>query len=337
MKRLALPLILALAVGCAWGQTEGLITLPYAVPEFPAFKALNITPSADLTPASAQQLATILADNFQGGDSTFPNTLALEIAPMILFKPGFLLEDYLKAAWLYDSGISLASTTTDSLTKASLGLRLCLIDRSRVPGIEALFEAGRTRDVIYSDLEDAFLAEHELEELEDPAVQAMLREECDRLYALQVRDGKRQFSARNWNRMKLQLAVAVVGNSPNALVRDVEFDSAQAWLVFSFDPFQQAEFVLSPSLRHFHAGDYYTDFYLPGKFNWGGNQAKVSLTGQYAYLQKDQSNALTLAMGFYKSITDYLGIEASLGYTRDFNLEAARFDTDFRFKYSLQD
>lgn len=217
MKRLALPLILALAVGCAWGQTEGLITLPYAVPEFPAFKALNITPSADLTPASAQQLATILADNFQGGDSTFPNTLALEIAPMILFKPGFLLEDYLKAAWLYDSGISLASTTTDSLTKASLGLRLCLIDRSRVPGIEALFEAGRTRDVIYSDLEDAFLAEHELEELEDPAVQAMLREECDRLYALQVRDGKRQFSARNWNRMKLQLAVAVVGNSPNAL------------------------------------------------------------------------------------------------------------------------
>jgi hypothetical protein len=105
--------------------------LNFAIPDYPAFKALDTEPSNILRPSSNQSFGFISSEALNNRLLTIPKSFAVEINPMLLMNMNSMrLETYQNNYSWMNSRISLGAIR-DSLntTKLSLGYRISLIDK----------------------------------------------------------------------------------------------------------------------------------------------------------------------------------------------------------------
>lgn len=111
------------------------VKLGFAVPDIPAFKALNLDPSKILRPSEAKDIALMFGSFRSDGDFIVPKNLAVEITPGLLINPWYTLEDYQTKGLLRAFTKTRLSFGTNEDSKTGInnlafGLRTTLVDKA---------------------------------------------------------------------------------------------------------------------------------------------------------------------------------------------------------------
>jgi hypothetical protein len=285
----------------------------YAIPDAPAFKALNIQPSEIMRPSTTQELALILSNQALG--SSLPSAFALECSPYLMIGGESLtLKQYQESVLdrvLYHTRISVASQRggiTGDTTRLSFGIRFTLLDESDLRldkhYINQIYSFNDSLLAMESRIRDYFRRPgpvyYGLSDVQKDSINTLVSDST-RIATKALEDSisveRENAIKRNWNKPIVEVGLAVAGYSADSVhTSGIIGDKAALWLVAAGNIQEWGQWVIGAngSLRRNNQGDMSVlDGSLGARMYAGSNtvkgfmelswQAKESFLPMYLY------------------------------------------------------
>lgn len=323
------------------------LKLNFAVPDMPAFNALEKEPSNLLRPSTAKDFS-IIGNQFLSGTSlVIPKSIAIELAPFALMKYNKLtLKDYQEHKFFYNSRISIGSYR-DSLgsgSKLGIGYRVSLIDKGDIKHdknlsklYEVLAKIKNERVKIMDSIMDKRKITPDKLAMDDKILKE-LEAEVDSLVKKKQRDASlpmiEDYLDSAWNDQRLDLAVSWVGASPDTLVKNIHFNKFLFWLTYAHPLKKSGQFLIGANLQYIKKDS--IDFSIPMRFYAGNNQLKFFTEGQFLYKQRaTPTSNLIIRLGCEYNLYSGMWLDFNAGIYKDFVNNTSHFVSNFRLLYAL--
>ena len=314
--------------------------LDFAVPDIPAFKALGIDPSNILRPSSLKQVALMFSHLRSGNEFIVPQNLAVELTPGLLIKPWYTLDQYQHKGgirWLSKLSASVGTNQdpTSGTNSLSFGFRSVLMDKGDFRLDSAFLDTAIYR---YQDnYTNAWLNNRNLylknnnitivqfanmpKPMQDSIIEvARQMTESQIGYDLDamVSQSMQQFKAKNWNAPRMDVAYALVMQSPDSLLGSIKLNKHMMWFAWAFRPGRNnhnAQFIIGLNNSLFKSeGKFYNEFTGNFRFYIGKNRLKALVETQYQNLDHPLTgrterlfSQVGVELAIYKSIWLHFG------------------------------
>lgn len=326
--------------------------LNFALPDFPAFKALGTEPSNILRPSNTEDFGFVSSEFFNGGNLVIPESFALEVSPALLMSGGRMtLKEYRENNAWKTARFSIGSQR-DSLnaSKVALGYRITLINKGDLRKDTSDAYMGKIAKslekltALKSDARAAYLKEHNItaaEYFDNPGCIDMLIaeyvKEKEASIEKEIESIKEAYMEDMWNAKKFDVAVALVGASPDTLFKNVQYNSFSFWSTYATPIFKKrGQLLLGLYYQHYSQDEQdFSTISLSSRKYIGSNRLKVFLEEQLAYEQENDKLNLLLNLGAELNLRQGLWIDFNAGYTRDMNNNRSDFVSQFRFRYTI--
>lgn len=324
------------------------LSLNFAVPDLPAFNALDVEPGNLLRPSTPKDFSIVTDKFYNGTNIIIPKRIAVELAPITLLKYNKLtLSQYQRNPVLYNSRISIG-TLRDStnVSHLAIGFRTTLINKGDIKNdknlkkvLDYLHDKNKSRNE-YINNELIRLGMTELEFANDEQLQNELNASFDKIYAGKndslnnlIQDYKRN---KLWNAEKLDVAVSFVGSSSDSLAKNIQYNSLLFWITYAMPLGENGQFLIGANV-HFNKieSTNYTNFSLPARMYVGTNEIKGFVEGQYLYKQYEKTNNAILRLGCEYNLYKGLWADFSTGVLKDFTINSSKFISNFRLVYTI--
>lgn len=343
--------------------------LNFAVPDLPAFKALGTEPSNILRPSTPEAFSLVISEFQSDNNFTLPQNFAAEFAPMILARGDKItLSEYQEKSVFYNTRVSIG-TARDTLNEYDLavGLKITLIDKGDLKNDNAFLElivdelenANKAKDTIRSDLMDELDITYEEYANNQKNNEKIVNERYDKYTHLRENPDKaikamiEEYKKKNWNKQKLDLAIASVGHTTDSAGSNFSFNSLDIWLSYAapiINKYSKDEISVNKDLEDYHAGQIllgghmrsyeepedrktYFNFSLNSRLYLGSNRLKGFGEFQYNFRQYNELNYLLLTLGGEINPVDGIWLEFYAGLERNstlnINSSTARFNLRF--------
>lgn len=312
----------------------------FAVPDLPAFNALEIEPGNLLRPSSPRDFSIVASEFFNLGSIVIPKSMAVEVAPIVLMRKNKLtLEDYQKTPILYNTRVSVG-TLRDSLnvSRVAIGFRTTIINKGDIKGEKRLAEvvnflrdknASRNEFLDNSGYNNFHFAEN-------PSLADSLNREFDKLYAEKEKRAKDILDLKTWNEERLDFAIALVGSSQDSIAENINFNSLHVWLAYGHPLGSNAQLLVGTNLRaHIDNKSYFFDFSLPVRAYVGTNTLKGFAEGQYVYKQNIKTNNFIVRLGCEYHIYKGFWLDFSAGLMNNYTMKTSTFTGNIKLFYAI--
>lgn len=232
------------------------VKLNFAVPDIPAFKALGVDPSFILRPSAVADLAFMVGSFAGNGFSTIPKDVAIEVAPGLLIKPWYTLQDYRTKGGLRlltKTRISLG-TNENAETKVndiSVGLRTTIFDNGdfRLNGAFQKENIFSKMDFLQNDFSNRLqriqiklgmpvfmnLSTDRQREIRDSVLNEVQTDAGFMLDTV-VKNSIAKYKRDNWNASRMDFAYALLLRSPDSLIGKIKLNKHSFWTTLAIKP-----------------------------------------------------------------------------------------------------
>lgn len=156
---------------------------------------------------------------------------------------------------------------------------------------------------------------------------------------------KEAYKKRNWNATKLDFAAAVMGSSPDSLVKSARFKRADAWATLALRAGKNGQVLvgvngtiyknLKDTVRSTMNKDYYL-LSIPVRYLLGTNRVKGFAEAQYQYGSIGSgTSSLYCNLGTELNIVDGFWLNFTGGLKSDFNTGVTSFVSSLNLKLTL--
>jgi hypothetical protein len=320
------------------------LRLDFAVPDLPAFNALQSEPSSILRPSSPKEFSVIADEFFNGKNIIIPKSFAAEIAPIVIARYNKLtLRDYQKHPIIYNSRISIG-TLRDSLNTShiAIGFRTTLINKGDIKSdknlrliLDDLQKRNKGRNEYY-DRELQKLGKDEAYFADHPELQTKFSHEFDSIYNSSPQNIKDYKENKFWNAEKLDIAISLVGSSQDSIAKNIKFNSLLAWITYARPIGKNGQILGGLSLNSYKKDNQnYFDFSLQSRLYIGINQLKSFAECQYLYKNSDKTNNLIFRIGCEYYLYNGIWVDFNAGMYKDLTKNISGFVSSFRLIYAL--
>jgi len=284
----------------------------FAVPDLPAFKLLGTEPSNLLRPSTTELLSVITSNFYNGTNLIVPQSFAAEISPMLLINANKLtLQEYDRNTILYSLRLSIGTMRSEGTNEAgrlSLGMRVSIIDQGDLKNDkeyrEKLYQI--TADLI--DLDSLYEAEFlrlnnydMIQVATDSVKRKRMEAYIERKKGISADDRisqlKNQYKANNWNKQKLDVAYALLGDTPDSLLTKIKFSQHAFWLTYGHPISDWGQWLIGGNFMFISDSTNYISFALASRVYFGTNRIKGFLEAQYQRDDLLNSNNLLVNLG----------------------------------------
>ncbi len=350
--------------------------LDFSIPDNPASKLLGVEPSNLLKPSTAQMISFITSEIFNFNNLSLPKSFGAEIAPILLLNQNTKSAEY--NTLLYSFRISIATSRNDTeSSKLALGFRATLFDNGNIitAGKKSKYNIEINKILKQNELsKDSLRREYERDPVNDFKItdssSVEKREEFvnrnialskKRLKAIngQVIDNmenkeyadsvnslikkiNEEYISENWNKFKWDVAYALLGQSKDSLVKDINFSKHSVWSTISFG-LTPWNLNMVGFNGQYDKNDKRPDWSLNCRFYAGVNKAKGFLETQYKYIGKDTVNNNNFTHNIFLNIGAEINIfdDFWATYYAGVNFDnlgenvSKNFDSHFDIRYGL--
>ncbi len=327
--------------------------LNFALPDYPAFKSLNVEPGNLLRPSNVTDFGVIASEFADGNKLAFPSAFAMEVSPVLLMNVNEMtLSEYQKNNAWKTSRFSLGTLREAGMTsEIALGYRISLInkgdlriDKAALREMSSMLEA---RSQTRGELRTKYLQEHSINPFDitdsieaeiDTYIEAYIdvkKEEFD----LIITQFKENYENKNWNAEKFDLAIAITGSSSDSIIKRIDYGSFQFWATYAHPLLQhRGQFLIGLNVQNvLIAGKSFNRVSLSNRNYLGNNKVKVFIEEQLEYSNETRSGYLLLNLGGEVNLSGGLWIDLNAGLTTEVKDETAGFVSQFKFRYTLPD
>jgi hypothetical protein len=327
--------------------------LNFALPDYPAFKSLNVDPSNLLRPSNVTDFGVIASEFADGNRLAFPSAFAMEVSPVLLMNVNEMtLSEYQKNNAWKTSRFSLGTLRDAGMTsKIALGYRISLInkgdlriDRAALKEMSGMLEA---RSQTRGELRTKYLQEHGINPFDitdsiETEIEAYIEAYIDvkkEEFDLIIKEFKEDYENKNWNAEKFDLAFALTGSSSDSLIKSIDYSSFQFWATYAHPLLKhRGQFLIGLNVQNYLiAGKSFNLVSLSNRNYLGNNKVKVFIEEQLEYSNETRSGYVLLNLGGEVNISGGLWIDLNAGLTTELQDDASGFISQFRFRYTLPD
>lgn len=342
-----------------YGQNDSLLKdyeLDFAIPDYPAFKALEFEPSNLLRPSSTQNFSISSSEFFNGGNLVIPKSFAIEIAPIRLMRYNSMtLEEYRNNYQWKTSRFSLGAVR-DSLdvTKLAIGYRITLIDKGdfiRSTGINELATLHLRKTQLSSQM-DWYLLMNGITMSDfyaySESIQEKLKIEYEKVLFdtltdidKDINDFSKNYKEENWNAQKLDIAFALTAYSHDSLVKNLKYNSVSTWITYACPLFQKGKRVASQNMIGLYYNNYlidargYSRLSLTDRIYFGTNRTKFYLEIQGQMDEYKKESTILYNSGIEFNIRGGVWIDVNFGFTDNLNSKAEIPKACFKIRYTI--
>jgi hypothetical protein len=323
------------------------LRLDFAVPDLPAFNALQSDPGNLLRPSAPKEFSFIANEFFNGSNIIIPKSIAFEIAPIVLIRYNKLtLKDYQNSPVLYNTRVSVG-TLRDSMniSRLSIGFRTTLMNKGDIKSdknLKLVFDELQARNKgrnEYYDQELKKIGKGDLYFAQHPELQKKYDHEFDSIYSIyssNPQNIKNHMENNCWNAEKLDIAFSFVGASPDSLLKRIKYNSFLAWLTYA-RPLGRNGQLLGGLFFNTYKDESTTfyDYSLQSRFYMGINQVKGFVEGQYLHKDSNKSNNIIARFGCEYNLKNGVWLDLNAGITNDLTNNTSDFISTFRFIYAI--
>jgi len=320
------------------------LRLNFAVPDLPAFNALQSDPGNLLRPASPKEFSFIANQFFNGNNIIIPKSIAIEIAPIVLIRYNKLtLKDYQKNPILYNTRISLG-TLRDStnISHLAIGFRTTLINKGDIKNdknlrkvIEDLRSINRNRNEYY-DQQLIKLGKSEEYFANHPELRIKFDQEFDSIIHNTGQTIKDYKEYNSWNAEKLDIAFSFVGSSQDSASKHIKYNSFLAWITYARPVGKNGQILGGLNFNSYKVeNSTYFDFSLQSRFYIGMNQLKGFVEGQYLHKNIDNTNNIIGRLGCEYHIYNGIWVDFNAGIYKGITHNTSDFVSSFRLIYAI--
>ncbi|QHV99314.1 hypothetical protein [Spirosoma endbachense] len=337
--------------------------LNFAVPDMPAFKALGSEPSTILRPSTPMALAATASQFYGNGNGVLPRNIAIEVAPLILIDASpnrrLKLEQYLKRRVFHSMRVSIGTLTDSSTTpyssKLAVGLRFSLIDKGDLRYdrnfLQEVANILREDALAESALRTEFNQTHPLTvDLDDREKLFKEFREAKQTDTIEKKINaiKEDYKRKNWNKQKLDFALAWAGRSSDSLVKNLNFHRISGWLTLALPVKQWGQFLVGINYDNSHntvemKEEVLSRYNLALRLYAGTNRFKGYLESQYSRVNRKfnlgvstiESNDFYLHLGGEYGILDGIWIQGYAGYQRNFSAGLSAFTGHLDLRFTI--
>lgn len=318
----------------------------FALPDFPAFKALSIEPSNILRPSTAEDFGFVADEFYNGQNLIIPKSFAAEFNPLLLLKRKTLTLAQYRKLWILKTSRISIGTNRDSLNtrKLALGYRISLrnkgdLKRDEGSKIEVFLNSlsNKADEMARSKFAYAESKGYIIPNMTDEQMNDLQANGSTFDYQAYIDELKKKYANDNWNAEKFDLAFAVVGNSPDSLLSNVQYDSFNAWLTYALPCGKSGQWLLGANYKNFNALDNknFNAFSLASRFYGGSNALKGFLEGQFEWKEQEKQRNLLFNLGGELTLMAGLWVDFHAGYLRDIERNTSGFTSGFKFRYTV--
>lgn len=313
----------------------------FAVPDLPAFNALNTEPSNLLRPSTPKDFVIVASNFYSGNNVTLPKSIALEVSPLTIAKSNKLtLRDYQRCPALYNLRVSIG-TLRDSLnvSKIGFGIRTTLIDKSDIKykgNLSCIYSMLEKRsdertNYIKMHLNNAARIEEESDSL-GKVFDSVLNKNLNDTINSYVESRSRRL----WNAEKWDIAIAFVGASPDSLAKNIKYSSFSFWSTLALPVNKNGQFLVGAYFNNYKLNNKtFNTISIPIRLYFGTNELKGYIESQYSYKQFDKTNNLLASLGCEYKLTGVIWAQFIAGINKDFTNNTSNFTSSFRLIYTL--
>jgi hypothetical protein len=320
------------------------LRMDFAVPDLPAFNALQSEQSNLLRPSSPKEFSLIANEFFNGNNIIIPKAIAIEVAPIVLVRYNKLtLGDYQKNPVLYNSRISMGTMRdSNNRSRLAIGFRTTLLNKGDIKNdknlkliLEDLRSENKGRND-YFDQELKKLGKSEEYFAEHPELQTKLNNEYDSIKSTVSQNVIDYKNYTYWNAEKLDLAFSFVGSSQDSIAKNIKYNSFLAWLTYAMPAGKNGQILAGLSINSYkkESSDF-LDFSLQSRFYIGINQLKSFVECQYLYKSSDKSNNVIARLGCEYHLYNGIWIDFNAGIYKGITNSTSDFISSFRFIYAI--
>jgi hypothetical protein len=309
--------------------------LDFAVPDQPAFKLLGTNPSSILRPSSLTDLSLITSEFMSGNSIVLPRSISIEAAPVMLATANKVtLTSYRENRMWHSLRLSLGTSFEEidgnQAYNLSLGARISLIDKGDLKTdtafLNELFRLTAESVKLKKDLQIQYLdmiGKTMFDYATDTAVQnatdKYVMEEIDK-YKIESFDSrleriKLEYKAKNWNKAKLDVAFALMTQSPDSLAQNIQFNSFGLWGTYALPVDTWGQVLLGINYMNMQyaplpeTADTTVEMNrlaLASRLYFGTNRIKGFLEAEYNY--EDYNNTSNALLNFGTELNPFNGI-----------------------------
>jgi len=338
---------------------SSLIRTNYVVPDLPAFNALGQQPLNLLRPSTAKEFSISANEFYDGKNIIIPKSFAIEFSPLAIVKNNRLtLSDYQKNIGLYNARISFGSYRDSlSISRLAIGIRTTLIDEADpkndhnlVEIYKQLSETKNLRVYYYNKKKEEYIAKNinfidvELREKsfeEFDSIAKMMNEDFIALkqeyYLDRVKTEIPTYSDnKKWNARRLDVAAAILCNSPDSIMKNIRFEALRGWLTYAVPVTESGQLITA-----FNVGCNVVDnkmnwsICVPARFYFGNNNIKGLVEGQLYFNQIPSQNNFTLNAGCEYRLNDNIWLNFTVGIKNDLVTSNSELISDFKLVYGI--
>jgi hypothetical protein len=325
----------------------------YAVPDLPALNALSLDQSSLLRPSTLKDFSIATSQFFKGNSFVIPKTIAIEIAPIVFIRNNKLtLKDYKKTPILYNSRLSIGTLRdTLNISKMAIGYRTTLIDKSDIKNDKNIgyiydflrdskkeFENHRKHilDSLGISLVEFALMEGSYKD----TIELQIENTFNSLLVLKqkmITDSIENFKQKNlWNGEKLDIAICLVLNSPDSLMKNIHYNAFQFWVTYAHPLTKNGQFIVGIHSNFYRfENKNFIRFSIPARVYFGSNKIKSYLEGEYQYVQQMKTNNFILRLGCEYNIYSNIWVNLSGGVYQDFTNKKNKFVSEIKVAFAL--
>ena len=307
------------------------VKLDFAVPDIPAFKALGTDPSNILRPSSLKEIAMMFSNVRSGDKFIVPQNLAVELTPGLLVKPWYTLQDYRRSAgirWLSKRSVSVGSDQDPetNINSLAFGFRSVVFDRGdyRLDSVfldSAVYRLQDKYTLAWNNNIVQYRKENDMTLLQYIALPQTTRDsiiEVARQMTITqigfdldnaINQSMQEFKKKNWNAPRMDLAYALVMQSPDSLLGSIKLNKHLVWWAWAFRPGKNnrsAQFVFGLNNSLYKAnGKFYNEFTGNFRFYIGKNRLKALAEAQYQNIDHP-------LMGRTETLYSQVGVELAV-------------------------
>jgi hypothetical protein len=313
-------------------QKTGTARLNVAVPDAPAFKILDESPSAVMRPADVQEVALAVA-GFARTGGVLPRAFSAEFSPgMLVGGRSLTLEQYRSSPFWYRTRISAAAQRIDDGSgrrQASLGVRITLIDNA-----DPRMDDGFLRKL--SGLAQSINRVARGVQETRPTGTGQLSEPSVDQLEQQLDDLRAEQKDSLWNASVMELGAAMRFVSSDSLLQNVHADKYSGWFGASFPVSRSGQFIfgVSGTLQRRVSGSLdSSSFSISGRFYFGSNKLKFFAEAEVGYSGDNASQRLINAGGEFNAASSFW-LEFSGGLEKRGENKSS-IATSFNIRWSL--
>ena len=339
--------------------------LNFPVPDQPAFKIFEGIPSNILRPSSVTDLSIITSSFVQGGSLVLPETFALEIAPLLLAKSNNVtLTEWQKNKVLNSLRLSVGSQKTNfnGVTGYNLafGTRITLVDKGDIKTDisfqDSIFDITAEKTRLENNYKLEYLETNNINAITlaldtvharkaEIYIQTKLDEHFgndyfeNRLIAL-----KEKYRTENWNKEKLDLAMAVLTNSADSLVNNIHFSTLGFWCTWALPIKKWGQAIIGAHYSYEKLDSLVEDeistfdkqkLSLAGRVYFGTNKIKGFIEGQLYWQNLSAKQNALINLGSEFGLFDGIWITFNAGYNF-FNIFMDNYESSIYATFDLR-